>query len=305
MLDLSDTQAKIIKVFIENYRDDSGNIFQGIAQKGLKKYGLEPRTFGNHKKYFLKNYFLRLSAVEFHGNRKHYFFQITRFGVLAYLKWASTQPQNTVDLDVNFFPLLWKYWKKLHDVYGDVFLDIHQKSITCLEITHQYVISIKGDDHHSNKFTEIMTIPMGVVEIKLFNYYPVVKMPENPTENSVNETRIIESLNQDIDDKITARFTFLLFYNLLDAGLTGDFTLMFEHVTSKFLLDDTPTEPDLENFKLEHYKFSDKMKQNTDEVFSIIKNDKELHELMKSTLSEITGLLSNRKSLKTMTEQLE
>ncbi len=305
MLDLSDTQAKIIKVFIENYRDNSGKIFQGIAQKGLKKYGLEPRTFGNHKNYFLKNYFLRLSAVGFHGNTKHYFFQITRFGVLAYLKWASAQPQNDVLLDKDFFPLLGKYWKKLHNIYGDVFLDIHQKSITCLEISHQYVLSVKGNDHSSDKFTEVMTVPMGVVEIKLFNDYPVVKLQENPTEISVNETKIFESLNQNIDDKITARFTFLSFYNLLDAGLTGDLKLMFDHVTSKFLLNDNPTESDLNNFKLKLKEFADKMKQNTDEVFSIIKNDKELHDLMKSTLSEITCLLNNRKSLKTMTERLE
>lgn len=304
MLDLSNMQAKIIKVFIENYRDESGNIFQGITQKGLKKYGLVPRTFGNHKKYFLKNYFLRLSAVEFHGNTKHYYFQITRFGVLAYLKWASSQPQNDVYLDKDFFPLLWKYWKKLHKIYGDVLIDIHQKSITCLEIDHQYVINIKGNDHSSNKFTEVMTVPMGVVDIKIFNDYPIVKLPETPTEKSVNETKIFESLNRNIDDKITKRFTFLSFYNLLDVGLTGDFKLLFDHVTSKFLLYDNPTKSDLKNPKLEMQEFAEKMKQNTDEVFSIIKKDKELHDLMKSTLSEITEYLNNRKSLKTMIKQL-
>ena len=62
MLDLSDTQAKLIRAFIENYRDDSGKISQGITQKGLKKYGLEPKTFGNHKDYFLKNYLDRKST---------------------------------------------------------------------------------------------------------------------------------------------------------------------------------------------------------------------------------------------------
>lgn len=67
--------------------------------------------------------------------------------------------------------MLWKHWKKLHDIYGDVFLDIHQKSIKCLEIGHQYVFSVRGDDHSSDKFTEVMTVPMGIVEIKLFTDY--------------------------------------------------------------------------------------------------------------------------------------
>lgn len=305
MLDLSNTQAKIIKEFIENYRDESGKIFQGITQKGLKKYGVEPKTFANHKKYFLKNYFLRLSAVEFHGNTKHYYFQITRFGVLAYLKWASTQPQNDVYLDKDFFPLLWKYWGKLYEIYGDVLPDIHRKAIDCLEISHQYVMSVKGNEYSSKKLAEVMTVPMGVVDIKIFDDYPVVELQENPTEKSVNETKIFESLNQNIDEKITERFTFLLFYNLLDVGLTGDFRLLFDHVTSKFFLNDNPTKSDLEKSKLEIQEFVEKLKQNTDEVFSIIKKDKELHNLMKSTLSEITKYLNNRKSLKTMIEQLE
>lgn len=305
MLDLSDPQAKIIKVFIENYRDESNNISQGITRRGLKKYGLEPKTFANHKVYFLKNYFLRLSAVEFHGNTKYFYFQITRFGVLAYLKWASTQPQNDVDLDKIFFPLLWKHWKKLHDIYGDVFLDIHQKSIKCLEIGHQYVFSVRGDDHSSDKFTEVMTVPMGIVEIKLFTDYPALQLQEFPTKKTVFETNHFQSLNQSIDDKITARFTFLLFYNLLNVGLTGDLELILNHVASKFLLKDNPTESDLNDAKLELTAFGEKMKQNTNELFSIIKKDKELHDLMTSTLSEITELLNNRRSLKTMIERLE
>ncbi len=304
MLDLSNTQAKIIKVFIENYRDESGKIFQGITRKGLKKYGLEPKTFANHKKYFLKNYFLRPSTVEFHGNTKHIYFQITRFGVLAYLKWASTQPLNDVYLDKNFFPLWWKHRNKLHDIYGDIFLDIYQKSITCLEISHQYIFSVKGVDHSSDKFTEIMTVPMGVVKIKLHTDYPIVILQEIPTKISVNETLNFERLNQNIDAKITARFTFLLFYNLLDAGLTGDFQLMFNHITSKFLLNDNPTKSDLENSKLEHIQFGEKMKQNTNKLFLIIKKDKKLQDLMTSTLFEITRFLNNRKSLKTMIERL-
>jgi hypothetical protein len=304
MLDLSDTQAKILKMFIENYRDKSGNIFQGITRKGVKKYGIEPKTFANHKEYFLKNYFLRLSAVEFHGQRKHFYFQITRFGVLAYLNWASKQPVNEIYLDKNFFPLLMKHWKKFNAIYKDTFLDIYQKSISCLEIDSQYVLSVKGNDSPSDKLTEIMTIPMGIVHVKLFSNYPVLKLQEFPTKISLNETKHFQSLNQNIDDKITERFTFLLCYNLLNTGLTGQFGLMFDHVTSKFLKDD-PTEIDLNVVKLEHVKFVEKMKQNTVKLFSLIKKDKELHCLMKSTLSEIAESLANRKSLKTMIEQLD
>lgn len=57
----------------------------------------------------------------------------------------------------------------------------------------------------------------------------------------------------------------------MNVGLTGDLELILNHVASKFLLKDNPTESDLNDAKLELTAFGEKMKQNTNELFSIIK----------------------------------
>lgn len=180
MLDLTTKQAEIIKVFIEQYRDESNKISKGITAKGLEKYGIEPKTFRNHREYFLKNYFLRLTKTEYHGFENYSYFQITRLGVLAYLKWQSTQKISSIDLDRDFFPLLFKYWGELVESFEQVLFDVLTKTLNRMEIRPEFEGVIHGEKIYGGKLEESITIPMGMIEVKIFRKYKKIDVQEIP-----------------------------------------------------------------------------------------------------------------------------
>ena len=181
MLDLSDTQAKLIRAFIENYRDDSGKISQGITQKGLKKYGLEPKTFGNHKDYFLKNYFIRPLTLVHHGNRNDLYYQITRLGVLAYLKWKINKNVEDIWLDRDFFPELFKYWTELVESFEQVLFDVLDRTIERIDVMPEIRLIIEGKKLFGEKLQESIIIPIGMINVKVFRKYKQPEIQDIPT----------------------------------------------------------------------------------------------------------------------------
>ena len=308
MLDLTDKQAEIIKTFIDHYRDGSNKISQGIPAKKLKDYGIEPKTFRNHKDYFLENYFLRLSTVEYHGNRNYFYFQITRLGVLAYLKWFSNSNSTEIWLDRDFFPDLHKHWVELVETFEQVLFDVARKTLDRIEIRPQIVREIQGQTVYGGKLYENITIPIGTIDVKIFRKYKQPDVQKNPTNLDWGVTETFESLNQDIDDKITQRFTFLLLFNLLNSGIdAGEFSnLMFPNYVKPF--DDRKeylTEEDKLEKKSEIATFHKKMQENVSKLFSIINQDESLHSLMKSTISEISDTLANKTTLQLISKKLD
>jgi len=307
MLELSDTQAEIIRVFLDKYRDESNNISEGIAGNKLEEFGIVAKTFRNNRDYFLKNYFLRLSKVEYHGHRNYFYFQITRLGVLAYLKWLSKKSSQDVSLDKDFFSLLWKYWGNLVDIFGDILFDVLQKTIDRIEIRPQWILQIQDEQVYGGKLIETILVPLGTIDVKLYREYDSPQLQSLPEADAWKSTELFPSLNQEIDNKITSRFTFLLFFNLINSGSDSSeiTTLMFPNRVRLFdFKKETLTDDDKEQKKLEIKKFIEKMEQNTDKLFSIILADKDLHDLMKSTVTEITESLNNRRSLKIMADKL-
>jgi len=306
MLDLSNTQAKIIKAFIENYRDESGKISQGIAQKGLKKYGLEPKTFEYNKEYFLKNYFLRPLTFKQRGDRNELYFQITRLGVLAYLKWQSTSKISDVRIDRDFFPELFKYWGELVESFEQVFFDVLRKTLERMEIRPEFEGVIHGEKIYGGRLDESILIPMEMMDVKLFRKYKQPEIQNIPTKKSWGKSTTFETLNQEIDDKITQRFTFLLLFNLLHLGTnTQEFlNLMLQNYTK---LVDNEEEP-VEEAKKENNKVMNgvhkRITENTTKLFSIINHDDVLLPLMKSSISEITDMLANRKNIQEIYDKL-
>lgn len=306
MLDLNDTQAEIIKVFIEQYRDKSNKISRGISADELeKKYGIISKTFRNHKDYFLTNYFLRLNTLGYHGPRNFFYFQITRLGILAYLKWQSKQKVSSIDLDRDFFPLLFKYWDKLVESFEQVLFDVLTKTLNRIEIKPEFEGVIHGEKIYGGKLDESITIPMDMIEVKIFRKYKQPKVQEIPTERFVNKTDTFKTLNQEIDDKITERFTFLLLFNLLHLGTSaGELTNNYMQNWIKYDENDS-TKQSEEEIKTIFIGFHDRIQENITKLVEVINQDKALNTLMKSSILEITDMLANRKTVQAIYDKLD
>jgi len=117
-------------------------------------------------------------------------------------------------------------------------------------------------------------------------------------------TDTFESLNQEIDDKITQRFTFLLLFNLLHIGTSaGEFTNLIMQNYLKF--DKESTEQSEEERKQVLEGFHKRIQESITKLYSIINQDETLHALMKSTISEITDMLANRKTIQAIYDKLD
>jgi hypothetical protein len=305
MLDLTDKQAEIIKVFIEQYRDKSNKISQGISADELEKYGIVSKTFRNHKDYFLKNYFLRLNVVGYHGPRNYLYFQVTQLGVLAYLKWFTNSNSIKIKIDQNFFPFLYKYWEELVENFEEVLFGVLKKTLDRIEIRPMFEGKINGETIYGGKLDESIIIPMEMVEVKIFRKYKQPVIQENPKKDKLNRTDTFDSLNQEIDDKITERFTFLLFFNLLHLS-TNAGELVNTYMQNYIEYDkNNATKQSEEEIKSIYTKYANRTLENVTKLFSIINQDKILHDLMKSSISEITEMLADRKTIQTIYEKLD
>ena len=305
MLDLTNTEAEIIKVFIDHYRDKSNKITNGISADELEKYGIVSKTFRNHKDYFLKNYFLRLNAVGYHGPRHYFYFQITNLGVLAYLKWQSKLKLSDIWLDHDFFPLLFKYWEELVESFDPIFADVITKTMNRIDIRPEYEAIINGEKLSGGKLEESIIIPMGMIEVKIFRKYKQPELQEKPTENDVDRIDTFDSLNKVIDDKINDRFTFLLLFNLLHLGTSvGELTNLYLRNCIEYDQKGTKKQSE-EEIKSIFTEFHDRAQESVSKLVKIINQDKILHTLMKSSILEITNMLAGRKTLQAVYDKLD
>ena len=305
MLDLTDKQAEMIKVFIEQYRDKSNKISQGISGKDLERHGIERKTFRNHRKYFLENYFIRLSKVEYHATRNYLYFQITRLGVLAYLKWQTTQKPSDILLDRDFFPKLFEYWGELVESFEQVFFDVLTRTLNRIEIRPEFEGKINGEIIFGGKLEESVVIPMDMIEVKIFRKYKQPDVEEIPTKQDLMRTDIFQTLNQEIDDKITERFTFLLLFNLLHLGTSaGELTNLYMQNYIKVDKNES-SEQSEEEVKSIYTEYAKRTTENVTKLFTIINHDKSLHTLVKSTIKEITDMLANRKTVQAIYDKLD
>jgi hypothetical protein len=304
MLDLNNTQAKILEKLIQVYRNKSNVITEGITGYELDKLGNLSKLFRNHREILLDNYYIRLNKIEHHFTRHKIYYQITPMGVLAYLKWVTTQKDNDGWLDKEFFPLVWKHWEELLSIFGDVLFVIFAKTINRIEIKPKNNIMIKGKVFSLPDLNESITIPLGKTEVKFFREYNSLikqKIPKKMKDGIEN----LQDVNLEIDHKITERFTFLLYFNLLNHGIDVGEKINIIMPDQVSIFDQKITNDLITRKQTEINEFDNRMKNNTEKLFSIIRKDKELHKLMSSTISEMIYDLSNRKSLKIISDRLK
>lgn len=305
MLELNNAQARIIEKFIEVYRNQSNIVTDGVTGYELDKLGNLAKLFRNHRKFLLDNYLIRLNQVEHHFTRHKMLFQVTRLGVLAHLKWMTMQEFKEIWHDRDFFPLLWKHWDKLVDIFGDILFDVLRKTINRIEVKPKMIIEYKGNRINDPNLIESIMIPLGKTEIKFFREYNSLikqKIPDRIREG----VEYLEFVNQEIDNKITERFSFLFYFNLLnhDIDIGEKMSIMIPDRVTFFNFEQELTNGIIETKKLEIEQFEKELHEKTNKLLFIIHKDKELHELMKNTISEIMTDLSNRKSLQITYERL-
>jgi len=300
-------QAKMIRVFIDRYRDESGDTM-GITKNGMKKYGIDKNTFRKSEDYFLKNYFLRLHSFNRSGMRlDDKYFQITRLGILAYMKWQLKLKYPKLFLDTDFFPLLFKYWDELIEKYGQIFSDVLEITLDRIDVHFESEFQHGKNIFFTGKLIESIKIPTTMVDVIIFREYDELVMQKIPTSNKPRISETFKNPNQKIDDKITERFTFLLFFNLLHVGTSSreatNYIMRYCYESDK-----KPSKQGMELSKKDHQVLDEiytSFSEGGDKLFSIINNDEELHSLMKSSISEITDMLANRESIQTIYDKID
>jgi len=307
VLDLTIMQAKIIYTFMIHYKDESGNTSKGISKNEMQKYGIDKNTFRTLEDYFLKNYFLRLSGFNRSGLRPDdKYFQITVLGILAFMKWQLGMKNPPPFLHRDFFPLLFKYEDELGKHYGEILDYVLEITLERIDVQFEAELKLGKKILFDGNLIEGIKIPTEMMDITIFRNYDELIMPKIPISNKPRMSETFKNYNQKIDDNITERFTFLLFFNLLHIGISNraatNCVMRFLYEPDKKPSKQAKTSSEKDNQVLD--EIFTRLLEGTKKVFSIINNDEELHSLMKSSLLEITNMLANRKSIQAIYDKL-
>ena len=307
MLDLSNKQAEMLGTFILFYRDKSGNISKGLPKSDMKKYDIDKTTFNNNKDYFLENYFLRLNSFEKKIlDPPAQYYQITMLGVLAHMKWQLKLKKMLPLLDNDFFPFLYKHENELGKQYGEILNNILELTLERLDVHFETEYQNGKKIFFAGNLVESIRIPTKMMDVIIFRNYDELVMQKIPKSNKPRMSGTFENYNQKIDDNITERFTFLLFFNLLHVGISNreatNYIMRYHFEPDKKSSKQTMTLSKKDQKALDEI-FS-RLSKGGNKIFSIINDDEELHSLMKSSLSEITDMLANRESIKAIYDKL-
>jgi hypothetical protein len=307
VLDLSNKQAEMLGTFILFYRDKSGNISEGIAKNGLEKYGIDKNTFENYKDYFLDNYFLRLNSFDKKLQEiPAQYYQITMLGVLAHMKWQLKLKKMLPLLDNDFFPLLHKHENELGKQYGEILDNVLKLTLERLDVHFETEYQHGKKIFFAGNLVESIRIPTKMMDIIIFRNYDELVMQKIPKSKKPRMSETFKNYNQKIDDNITERFTFLLFFNLLHVGISNreatNYIMRYHFEPDKKSSKQTMTLSKEDQNALD--KIFSLLSKGGNTAFSIINDDEELHSLMKSSLSEITDMLGNRESIKAIYDKL-
>ena len=82
MIEISEKQARIIHTLLINKERTWGRYY-GLSSAGLKRMGLNRRTFDNNRDYLLSHHLIRLTSKESHGLQNWYHFDATLIGFLT------------------------------------------------------------------------------------------------------------------------------------------------------------------------------------------------------------------------------
>ncbi len=314
MLEMTDTQAKIIEQFIEYDATKYGDTGYGLTAGQLGKK-ITLRTFQLNVDKMLQHYLLRLNRIETHGTskKKHWkYYQLTIYGVLAYLKWRQKHDfAKSITLTKKFFPILGKHWGKLCQQYGKI-LDYQIQEATSQIDLEKYRMSNKSSKQvlEFASFKETISLYLGALEIRLHRDIGDLEKQQllHPTRNKKLDQTFDENINHTLDKTIQDHFTFLLFFNLINlaydvsSALNLSFKLFppFTEKNGKTHINYTEHQLQIKASNLDN-----KLKKGSKIVILMINGDDELHRIFKTTLTEVITKLKSRKTLNELNQKIK
>lgn len=318
MLELTESQGRILETFIEYDGDKYGDVGYGLTSGILEKLGISRQTFDkkdkerkytfSNKEYLLKKYLIRKTFESKHGRQIWQYFWITQLGVLAYLKWKSNKSENnSITITRSFFPLITNHLKPIQKLYGDAVILLLLDSAKKINVMPQSTLkTFDGKKKiEIKKLTMSMALPMGAVDLVL---YQNLGEPRFLLKKSGGTDKTYDdSPNIELNKKIVDWYTFTFYYNLIN--LHRDLPLI-SHIMWQFdpfftFKDDKVYTKDLKEYEQKFRQFHNRMIKNTDEVIDIINEDSLLHKLFKDNIIEIDNILNSRKIFQFLKEKIK
>ena len=309
MIQLSDTQGQILHVFVEYDADHYGNIGYGLTSGGLENLGINRQTFDNpnsriinNKTFLVANDLLKITKIEKHGKQRWIYYKITMLGVLAYLRWGS-ESKSTPEITYSqtFFPLITKYWKIISELYGDMMNDILRYTSLRIDVGQQLILSIQSRDLKSKSIGCSITLRIDALDVVFVTFNGTYGYQHNKRPI----TTLIEDKNNDSNMQLVNSFTFLFYYNLINAGSNA--VEMLRLFLPRYVV--VKKQNSTYYFNKEKYRkdasdFHKKLERNQETILSIIKKDPDLHKLFVQYLDEIQTKLNQNLTIKKLRKNL-
>ncbi len=302
MLELNNTQGQILGVFSMHFADNFGKI-QGISGGMLERMNISAKSFRNHKNYLIDNYLIRLSKIGYHGNRNWHYYQITPFGVLAYMKWSNKE-KHTILFDGNLFPLIGKHWKKLSSKFGDSLDLLLINSIDRFSLVPNGSTTKHDQVAYTSSLIESIKLVSLYVDYSFYRFYDAPKILHVKPKNEYGESDEFnnkENLKSDL--MLIDRFTFLFFYNLANLQFNAnENTSLYMKLYADKIMSNIKNQQS-EFIKMDILKFISKSNKHSQYVINLINKDKELGILFHETFKELSKKM-DKKSISNIQKQL-
>ncbi|MGI0057756.1 MAG: hypothetical protein ACREAK_10355 [Nitrosarchaeum sp.] len=293
MISLTKSQTQIIEKLMKFEKE---NDEKGISTAFLGKQGINRRTFEINQDFLLQNYLIKITNTEKHGIQTWKYYKITPHGVIAYLKWCQlNQKQIHQKILQSYFPSIFEHFDALQKMYGTMFYYVFNQAINQFDLKPNlevYDFSKKEIVKNPNRynFRETIAVPHKTTRIifaRFLNFdLESVIVGRNANPDYFNDL--------EVEDNITNRITFLLFYDLIVLATLVD--LLFQYfswnmtVSKKKLFSGPEYEMD-EKSMMELGKYYARI---CPIIISIINKDPKLKKLFQNTMhalsEEVKGL---------------
>lgn len=297
MFDITKTHAKILEAMVLNQKYEEKKAI-GLSLYGLRKIGVAARTFEINKDILLQYQLIRIIKEEKTGLQRRTYYDITPLGFFALLKWFDIKEIQEIfhkKVAKQYLPLIEKHWNELSHMYQTGILFVLKNSIEQIDIVPPSgtVIGPMG-----KLIEEVMTLPFEMLEIKisfLRKYFTLSKDELSQFKPMIKKLRISNYDRMDID--ITKRLTFVFYFNLLrtvhDIIPSMNIAYQIWQYKHPFKIQEDQMKKfarakkaivEIGNFTV---AYNTTMEKASNTIMKIIKNDPELLNIFKQTLSEI------------------
>jgi hypothetical protein len=310
MLELNDIQGKILTAFVDYDGQNQGEIGKSVTSGKLEKLGINRKTFDNtdpksvnNKDFLIKNYFLRITRKEKHGQQNWIYYKITTLGLIAYLKWAfNTDSSTNIIFSDTFLPLISKYFKIIYEIYGNTLSNILSNTSQKINVTPQVTGTFKNKSINSNSIVCSMSLRIGDFDI-IYNQFlgkPILEEIKHIVDIDYDDKK-----NNKLNQKLSECFTFLFYYNLINSGSSSNemFNLFLSENNYLHIENDNHNF-DKKEFRIKFKKFIIKLKKNKKKILKLIKSDPKLHKLISNNFDKVLVKLNQTSILEDMRKNL-